>query len=177
MGGRELQFFLVTQGLKRYYGHGDLHYVTCSCFQRRPFLGSADARDVFLAVFEETRRRYVFDVIGYVVMPEHFHVLMTEPRRRDPSIVMKALKQTVARKLLSEAEAHFWHKRFYDFNVFSKEKQNEKIHYMHDNPVKRGLVSSPELWKWSSFRAYTLGEDGLLKMDWLHQPLVLPRIS
>ena len=51
--------------------------------------------------WEQVRRRYVFDVIGYVVMPEHFHLLISEPERGDPSIVMKVLKQTVSRKLLS----------------------------------------------------------------------------
>jgi REP element-mobilizing transposase RayT len=86
----------VTRGLKRYYGHGDLHYITCSCFRRRPLLASREARDFFLSVFEQVRRRYIFDVIAYVVMPEHFHLLVSEPERGDPSVVMKVLKQTVS---------------------------------------------------------------------------------
>jgi len=54
----------------------------------------------------------------------------------------------------------FWQPRFYDFNVFSEQKQNEKINYTHNNPVARGLVSSPDEWRWSSFRTYSLGERG-----------------
>ena len=80
-------------------------------------------------------------------MAEHFHLVISEPERGDPSIVMKVLKQTVSRKLLSRNGTHFWQPRFYDFNVFTEQKQNEKINYMHNNPVKRGLVSSPDQWR------------------------------
>ncbi len=90
----------MTRGLKRYYGRDDLHYITCSCVHRRPLLGFAEARDLFLSVFEQVRRCYRFDVIAYVVMPEHFHLLVSEPERGDPSVVMKVLKQTVSRRLL-----------------------------------------------------------------------------
>ena len=62
---------------------------------------------------------------------------------------------------------HIWQKRFYDFNVWTEHKRIEKLRYMHRNPVQRGLVASPELWRWSSFRAYFLGEGGPVKInDW-----------
>jgi putative transposase len=165
----------VTRGLKRYYGRGDLHYITCSCFKRRPLLGSPESRDLFLLVFEQVRRRYIFDVIAYVVMPEHFHLLISEPERGDPSIVMKVLKQTVSRKLLQSDGTRLWQPRFYDFNVFSEQKRNEKINYIQKNPVTRGLVSSPDQWRWSSFRAYSLGEKGPVNMDWLFRPLKISK--
>jgi len=63
--------------------------------------------------------------------------------------------------------ALFWQARFYDFNVCTPEKRIEKLRYMHRNPVKRGLVTSPELWTWSSFRWYALREPGPVKIeDW-----------
>jgi hypothetical protein len=80
--------------------------------------GPQQAPVLRLLGWEQVRRRYVFEVIGYVVMPEHFHLLISEPERGDPSTVMKVLKQTVARKLLSSNGTHFWQPRFYDFNVF-----------------------------------------------------------
>jgi putative transposase len=68
---------------------------------------------------------------------------------------------------LSWAPGHVWQKRFYDFNVWTERKRIEKLRYMHRNPVKRGLVASPELWRWSSFRAYVSGERGPVKVnDW-----------
>jgi len=54
--------------LHRYYGAGYLHFITTSCYQRRPLLGTARNRDLFLQVLESVRRRYRFVVIGYVVM-------------------------------------------------------------------------------------------------------------
>ena len=57
-----------------------------------------------------------------------------------------------------------WHHRFYDFNVWSERKGVEKLRYMHRNPVKRGLVEAPDLWRWSSFRSYAYQEPGLVKV-------------
>ena len=119
----------VPSRLKRYYTARDLHFITCSCYRRQPLLGTVRSRDLFLKLLEQTRQRYQFVVVGYVVMPEHFHLLISEPEQGDPSVVMKVLKQRFARQvskqrppgqmlLWAEAEPeHAWQKRFYDFNV------------------------------------------------------------
>ncbi len=129
-------------------------------------------------------------VVGYVVMPEHVHLLIGEPERGDPSVVMQVLKQRFTSKVFrigsshpsnsakggaagelsshasnsakggAAQEGHFWQKRFYDFPVWSKEKRIEKLNYIHQNPVKRGLVQEPDQWKWSSYRYYAYGESG-----------------
>jgi hypothetical protein len=54
----------------------------------------------------------------------------------------------------------------YDFDVYSNCKVSEKLRYVHRNPVRRGLVSSPELWRWSSYRAFAFGEEGVVKLNW-----------
>ena len=163
--------------LHRYYGAGYLHFITTSCYQRSPLLGTSQNRDLFLEAMEQVRRRYRFVVVGYVVMPEHVHLLLSEPERADPSVVMKVLKQSFARSLLGRlraaadlrqcslwdtalAEGHIWQRRFYDFVVFTEKKRVEKIRYMHRNPVVRGLVLAPEQWNWSSYRHYSAGEPG-----------------
>jgi len=86
--------------LKRIYGLRDLHFVTCSCYRRQPRLGTKYFRDIFLRVFEQVRRKYRFELVGYVVMPEHFHILVGEPEKGTPSRVLQVLKQTVAQRLL-----------------------------------------------------------------------------
>ncbi|HET9743837.1 MAG TPA: transposase [Terriglobales bacterium] len=123
--------------LGRYYGRGDLHFITASCYRRKPFLGTARPRDLFLSIFEEVRRRFRLLVIGFVVMPEHVHLLVSEPERGNPSEVMQVLKQRVTRRSLrkrrrnrnqmelwkrSQSENHLWQPRFYDFNVFTEKK-------------------------------------------------------
>jgi len=95
----------MPRRLHRYYGAGYLHFITTSCYQRRPLLGSPCNRDLFLEVLEQVRRRYHFVVVGYVVMPEHVHLLISEPQRGNPSVVMQALKQSFARKLLRRLRA------------------------------------------------------------------------
>jgi putative transposase len=164
---------VMRRNLKRYYGAGHLHFITCSCFRRQPLLGTPRRRDLFLTVLEQVRRRYQFVVVGFVIMPEHIHLLLSEPQAETPSTVMQALKISFARRVLAQAKRrrnpaqaslfdhlpqHVWQKRFYDFNVWSARKQIEKVKYMHRNPVKRGLVERPEQWAWSSFRAYLYGE-------------------
>ena len=167
---------------KRYCGAGDLHFITCSCYRRQPLLGTPRRRSLFLAVLEQVRRRYQLVVVGYGVMPEPIHLLISEPQEKNPSTAMQALKLGFARRVLAEAKRkrnpaqgtlfahaaqHVWQKRFYDFNVWTERKRIEKLRSRHRNPVKRGLVESPDLWQWSSFRAYALGETGPVKVnDW-----------
>ena len=161
-------------GLKRYYGTGSLHFITWSCYRRRPLLGNPARRDLLLAVLELIRIRYRFVVIGYVVMPEHVHLLISEPfiselTTGDPSKIVQAVKLSVSRRLAigGEFSGRFWQSRFYDFNLWGQRKEVEKLKYMHRNPVVRGLVASPEDWRWSSYRTYAYGEAGLVRInDW-----------
>ena len=64
-------------GLKRYQQAGQLHYVTFTCYHRAKFLATPRARDLFVHNFERVRRRYGFYIVGYVVMPEHVHLLVS----------------------------------------------------------------------------------------------------
>jgi putative transposase len=159
--------------LRRRYGLGQLHFITCSCYRRMPLLGTERARHLFLKILGEVRERYDFALLGYVVMPEHIHLLISEPNVGNPSVVMQVLKQRVSRamhrrrrrtrseqkSLWDEAPVRkyqpFWQRRFYDFNVWSAKKRNEKMNYMHFNPVKRGLVKHPKDWLWSSYGFYS----------------------
>jgi putative transposase len=171
----------MASGLHRTYGAHHLHFITCSCYRRLPLLGAARSRDGFLEILEQTRQRYRFVVVGYVVMPEHIHLLLTEPEVGTPSTVMQVLKQRTARALLAKCKRRnprqaelfgaepqrraFWQARFYDFNVWTTKKRVEKLRYMHWNPVKRELVESPEQWRWSSYRFYLLGETGTVRVN------------
>jgi REP-associated tyrosine transposase len=67
-----------------------------------------------------------------------------------------------------------WQRRFYDFNVWSQRRKIEKRHYMHMNPVKRGLVTDPKLWPWSSYRFYQFRGVGLCDPDFVQLGLRRP---
>jgi putative transposase len=117
---------------------------------------------LFELALDHIRYRYNLLVAGYVVMPEHVHLLVSEPRRGSLARFVQALKLSVA---LRRPERPFWQARYYDFNVRSEEKRIEKLRYMHRNPVVRGLVAKPEDWKWSSFRHYSTGVEGAVKIE------------
>jgi putative transposase len=151
-------------GLKRYQQTKQLHFVTFSCYERKPLLNSTQAKDLFLQALERTRRGYRFYVCGYVIMPEHVHLLVSEPERQSLDRALQAMKQSVARRLVGKGE-HFWFARYYDFNVWSEKKRVEKLRYIHRNPVTRGLVDRPEDWAWSSFRHYLGGEEGVVEVE------------
>src|SRR5258708_37839650 len=148
--------------LRRYAGPGSLHFIPWSCYRRKPLLGHPARRDLLLTVLDLMRVRYRFAVIGYVVMPEHVHLLISEPLIGNPSKILQAVKLSVSRRLAigGQFSGRFWQSRFYDFNLWAKHKEGEKLKYMHRNPVVRGLVASPEDWRWSSYRSYAYGEAG-----------------
>jgi len=91
--------WFMPKGLKRYYGRGDLHFLTFSCYRRLPLLGTVHARNVFVDALGKIRERYRFLLVGYVVMPEHVHLLISESSGGTPSLILKVLKQRVARDL------------------------------------------------------------------------------
>ena len=98
------------------------------------------ARNLFERSLEMMRKRYEFVVCGYVVMPEHVHLLVSEPKKALLSKAIQALKLSVS---VQSRERPFWQARYYDFNVYTPHKRSEKIQYMHNNPVARGLVAEP----------------------------------
>ncbi|MEO6981538.1 MAG: transposase [Edaphobacter sp.] len=134
---------------------GYLHYITFSCHNRSPYLASPEAKQVFLKTLEAVRRRYEFIIVGYVVMPEHVHLLLSEPPAKPLSVALAVIKRSVSARF---PESPFWLPRYYDFNIFTQKKRIEKLRYIHRNPVHRGLVEKPENYSWSSFRNYALDE-------------------
>jgi len=150
-------------GLRRYQQGGDLHYVTWSCYRRMQLL-DPPTRRLFEYALEAARRKYGFRVIGYVVMPEHVHLLVTEPEKETLAAAMQAMKQSVSRQRV-KLGGHFWQPRYYDFNVWSEKKRVEKLRYIHRKPVRRELVKNPEEWEWSSYRHYLTGEPGVVEIE------------
>ena len=171
----------MPTNLRRVTGRGDLHFITFCCYQRRALLEMAGARDFAVQILGEVRAKYGFALAGYVIMPEHVHLMIAEAESASPAEVVQVFKQRVSRFMHGEkAEAleqvaarcadgaaelrRFWQRRYYDFNVYTRRKMREKIEYMHANPVEEKLVAHPRDWPWSSWSFYATGK-GLLKMD------------
>jgi putative transposase len=146
-------------GLKRYQTMGHDHFVTFSCYDREPYLQASDARDLFERSMERARRKYLFKVLAYVVMPEHVHLLISEPATEPLSKALQSIKLSVSKE---SPQKPFWQARYHDFNIITQAKRVEKIRYIHRNPVNRGLVFEPEDWPHSSFKTYLSGEQRTL---------------
>ena len=107
-------------------------------------------------------------VYGYVVMPEHVHLLVNEPPHSTLADAMHDLKLCFTKRLAyvdSAARGPFWQKRYYDRNVRDAREFGVKLRYLHRNPVTRGLAKQPADWKWSSFRHYALREIGVVEIE------------
>jgi putative transposase len=175
----------MPKKLKRYYGNGDLHFITFSCYGQTALLGTARARNIFVSALDEVRKKYRFALVGYVVMPEHVHLLIGESVQATPSTVVHALKLRVSKRMwagsqkISSSQAlvplrgdeaalkQFWQRRFYDFNVYSAAKKREKLDYMHRNPWTRKLVTDPKDWVWSSHSSYSGKGSPLIEIDFV----------
>jgi len=140
----------MPTGLIRIHNKGHDHFLTISCFRHRPILGTPQSRDTFLQILNQTSHRYKFDILGYVIMPDHIHLLLTEPELKPLSTAIQVLKQTFSR---THSEPEVWEPRYYDFNIYTQAKLQEKLNYIHLNPVRRGLVLDPANWPWSSYQS------------------------
>jgi REP-associated tyrosine transposase len=178
----------------RHFAPGQLQFITASTYRRTPLFSSPRFCREFVKALAEVREEFHFRLLGWVLMPEHFHLLIWPQPAESTSRVVQQLKQrsaagilrilransgqawcarTLARLRLppsvhNQAAFRVWQRRFYPFGIYSEKKRLEKLNYMHANPVKRRLAASPDLWPWSSFRFLHLGDDSVLKMD--HMP-------
>lgn len=155
----------MPRGLVRFHHSGAFHFITFSCYHRLPLLARAGGYGLFEAELEATRVQYQFVVAGFVLMPEHVHLLVNEPCLGTLATALQVLKQKTSRKLKNPGEPQFWQRRYYDFVVPSEAKRIEKLRYMHRNPVKRGLAADPADWRWSSFRHYAMGAIGAVEIE------------
>ncbi len=159
----------MPTGLRRFQQSGQSHFLTFSCYRRQPNFDSPETYDLMVDCLENTRRGFDLCIYGYVIMPEHVHLLVSEPEQASLAEAMHFLKLSFAKQLRSRrgalASGSFWQKRYHDRNVRDAREFTVKLRYLHRNPVKRGLVKEPRDWKWSSFRHYALREIGVVEIE------------
>jgi putative transposase len=159
----------MPSGLRRFHHSGQSHFVTFSCYHREPKFSLTPICDLFTLCLENMRHSFHMRIYGYVVMPEHVHLLLNEPASGTLADAIHYLKLSFAKRARSlrapDDTEPFWQARYYDRNVRDGREFKVKLRYLHRNPVKRGLVDKPEHWKWSSFRHYSLRENGVVEIE------------
>ena len=155
----------MPTGLVRLQQTGHSHFITFTCYRRKELLTNSQACSAVLRALENTRKRYELRVFGFVLMPEHVHLLLSEPERGTLARALQSLKCASARMARGARDEKvgtltpFWQVRYYDRYTRDYDEFSEKLRYIHRNPVKRGLCSSPDEWPWSSFLHYWNGTD------------------
>ncbi len=170
--------------LVRFDETGMTHFITFSCYRHLALLTNDLDVYIFLEELERTRRTHDLSLLGYVVMPDHIHLVIHAENATPLSIIIGYAKSRSAFRIISRwKSAHipllstlcvlrdnrpkhaFWQRRCYDHNCRNANTVREKIRYCHMNPVKAGLVSSPQDWRWSSYRWYEGLHDNLVQID------------
>jgi putative transposase len=154
----------MPPGLVRRQQTGQLHFITFSCYRRLPYLAHPKPKDILEQVIEKARSSHNVIIYAYVLMPEHVHLLTTEPETHSLASFLRVAKGEFS-KLLKENRQRFWQYRYYDFNTFTAGRFVEKIQYIRRNPVTRDLVRRPEDYRWSSFNHYAIGEPSAIRIE------------
>ncbi len=169
----------------RHYDEWDTcRFITFGCHNRLSLLTDQEDILIFLETLKSICHKYEISLLGYVVMPDHVHLLLLPQRRVKLGQVIGEIKSLSARRIIErwrsrsesrltslqiirdgEARKSLWLRRCYDHNCRSIKSVLEKIQYCHNNPVNRGLVDKAEDWQWSSYRFYKGSEDTVLSID------------
>ena len=147
--------------LKHFDDENTARFITFSCYRRQPNLDTLPAKEIFVEQIGAAREKHSFKLLGYVIMPEHVHLVIFAKSGTRVGSLIGEIKSFTARRyfasvniVLPESKRVFWEKRCYDHNCRNVLSVREKINYCHNNPVKRGLVDAPGEWPWSSYNWY-----------------------
>jgi putative transposase len=130
-------------------------FVTVRLLEERARLVDADFQLLALAI-NRARLAHRFFLTAWVFLPDHWHAICAPAYPVTISLVMKSIK-TSSRFLINRGRGQageLWQERFFDHALRTVNEYNEKVEYIHLNPVKAGLVSRAEDWRWSSVHEY-----------------------
>ncbi len=170
--------------LKHYDNLNQARFITFCTHQSMPLITNNKYRQIVIDSIKAAKNKLHFKLIGYVLMPEHVHLVILPDQGTRAGAIIGEIKQVSSKKIheildtskspllekLTVRRNHlmrftFWQRRCYDHNCRDEESMWEKVNYCHNNPVKRGLVKSPLDWRWSSYRYYNGYDDYMLEMD------------
>ena len=171
-----------TSRVKRMNDPNHARYITFSTYQRLDLFSTEAIRDVFVEQLRLTRERHDFLLYAWVLMPNHAHLFMREPHDGIVSEILKTLKLGLSKRVIhrwvqldapildrirdARGVYRFWQRGGgYDRNIYSDSEFNEKIGYIHMNPVRAGLARTPLDWAWSSARWWSGEREGQIACD------------
>jgi REP element-mobilizing transposase RayT len=177
--------------LPHFHVEGHVYYVTTVVYDRLPLFARPSFVIPLLDSLNFYRYKLQFKLLGYVLMPDHIHLIIWPFGEATVADVMRTFKEFTAKRIARQVEVEgiqpwieafrragaetgraknkVWQDGYWDKNVFTERFLRQKLHYVHRNPVRARLVKSPEQYVYSSYRNYEFGEEWLIEIDreWL----------
>jgi putative transposase len=156
------------------------HFITFSVYRRRRLLDHDQPKRIVLGVLNVVLEKHSAKCVGFVLMPDHVHALVWFPEigqlsrfihelKRQSSLRIRTWYREKAANYFSEFGEgdKFWQPKYYSFSIYERVKLEEKLNYMHLNPVRAGLVESAVDWPWSSARWYEARRSVGVPIQWI----------
>jgi putative transposase len=142
----------MSSRLRRYNLENCAYFVTTKTIRNKPYFTDHHLAELFVGNLYSCREKYRFLLFSFVLMPDHFHALITPEKGYTISGVIQKIKSLFVKKLREEMNwsGTFWQKSFYDFVIYREEKLLEKMNYILQNPVRKGIVETPEDYRFST---------------------------
>lgn len=162
--------------LRKIYLQEQCYFLTINVFNKLWVFGRLENTiyvpaiqlcDVIIKDLNFYRQKFNFKLHGYVIMPNHLHLILNVGNKGNISDIMRDLKSHASyeiNKLLNK-KSGFWQENFYEHAIRNEQDFTEKMNYIHNNPVKANFVKDPGDFKYSSFRNYYLNDDSLIAID------------
>ncbi|MFQ3675319.1 MAG: transposase [Endomicrobiia bacterium] len=142
--------------IKRYLEQGTIYFITSVTKDRLPIFKDKFSAQFLVSCISYHKFVLEFNLFGYVIMPEHFHILIQPSKKYNLSEILRFIKGNFARKYneFKNQKCEVWQRGFYDIAMRDSKDVFRWLEYMHYNPVKKGLVETPEKYEFSSWWQY-----------------------
>lgn len=161
------------------------YFLTSSIVKWIPIFTKDKYCNILIDSFKFCQNNKNLSILSYVIMENHFHLISSGGNLSD---TISSMKMFTAKKIIEElkkdkedwklhlfefykanhkvnSEHQIWQEGFHPQQIIVEAMLKQKIEYIHNNPVRRGLVENPEYWKYSSASDYILEKEGPIKVE------------
>jgi REP element-mobilizing transposase RayT len=173
--------------LPRFHIEGHVLYITTVVYGRLPIFVRSSFVIPLIDSLNFYRYKQEFKLLGFVIMPDHIHLLIWPFGRATAAEIMRDYKEFTSKRIVRQAEVEgivewiaafqqagretgraaskVWQDSYWDVNVFTERFVHTKLNYIHRNPLRAGLVDDPAAYPYSSYRNYVTGDQSLIEID------------
>jgi putative transposase len=138
--------------LRRYKSENTPFFITTSTINNQKFFLNKDRAEIVINYIYRAKERMIDFLLAFAVMPEHLHLLIIPKNEFTISQIMLFIKKGSSRviHIKENTNGHLWAKRFFDRGIRSEQELIGTIEYIHNNPIKSGLVKEAKKYPYSS---------------------------